>query len=201
VSDGTLPPAASAARPSRLPGGPLPLTMRQSAVAAIVVLLVGLGAALGTPIAAALEARRVAPPGSITAGRAVVLPAAGWTLQGRQADAVLLTRGGAQMVVRWEPGTPPDPQTAVSRLADSTAQAVPGARGFGGARRFTTPSGNTGYLEPFAAPGTTGAIAVVQGSNGQAVVQAVAPSTTFGAVSDDVLSMITGIRIQSGSSS
>src|SRR4051812_14855076 len=118
--------------------------MRQSAVAAIVVLLVGLGAALGTPIAAALEARRVAPPGSITAGRAVVLPAAGWTLQGRQADAVLLTRGGAQMVVRWEPGTPPDPQTAVSRLADSTAQAVPRARGVGRGPGVPQPGGQHG---------------------------------------------------------
>jgi hypothetical protein len=175
--------------------------MRQSAVAAIVVLVVGLGAALGTPIAAALEARRVTPPGSITAGQAVVLPAAGWTVEDRQTNAVLLTRGGAQMVVRWEPGTPPDPQTAVSRLADATEQAVPGARGFGGVRRFTTPSSDAGYLEPFAAPGTTGAIAVVQAPNGQAVVQAAAPSTTFGSVSDDVLSMITGIRIQRGGSS
>jgi hypothetical protein len=175
--------------------------MRQSAVAAIAVLVIGLGAALGTPIGAALEARRVKPPGSITAGQAVVLPAAGWALQGRQTHAVLLTRGGAQLVVRWEPGTPPDPQTAVSRLADSTEQALPDARGVGAVRHFTTPSGDPGYLEPFAAPGTTGAIAVVQASNGQAVVQAVAPSTTFGSVSDDLLSMISGIRIQRGSSS
>ena len=175
--------------------------MRQSAVAAIAILIVGLGAALGAPIAAALEAGRVAPPGSITVGRAVVLPAAGWTLQAQQTNAVLLTRGGAQMVVRWEPGTPPDPQTAISRLAEQTAQAVDGARGFGGVRRFTTPSGDAGYLQAFAAPGTTGAIAVVQGANGQAVVQAIAPSTTFGSVSDDLLSMITEIRIQRGGSS
>jgi hypothetical protein len=175
--------------------------MRQSAVAAIVVLVIGLGAALGTPIGAALEARRVTPPGSITAGQVVILPAAGWTVEDRQTNAVLLTRGGAQMLVRWEPGTPPDPQTAVSRLADATEQAVPGARGFGGVREFTTPSGDAGYLEPFAAPGTTGAIAVVQAPNGQAVVQAIAPSTTFGSVSDDILSMITDIRIQRRSSS
>jgi hypothetical protein len=201
VSDATLPPAAAPARPSRLPGGPLPLTMRQSAVAAIVVLVVGLGAALGTPIGAALEARRVTPPGSIRAGQAVILPAAGWTLQTRQTNAVLLTRGGAELVVRWEPGTPPDPQTAMNGLAAATEQAVPGARGFGGVRRFTTPSNDPGYLEPFAAPGTTGEIAVVQASNGQAVVQAVAPSTTFGSVSDDLRSMITGIRVQRGTSS
>jgi hypothetical protein len=175
--------------------------MRQSAVAAIVVLVVGLGAALGAPLGAALEARRVTPPGSVTAGQAVVLPAAGWTLQARRADAVLLTHGGAQMLVRWEPGTPPDPRTAVSALEDATEQVVPGARGFGGVRQFTAPSGDAGYLEPFAAPGTTGAIAVVRAPNGQAVVQAVAPSTTFGSVSDDLLSMITGIRIQRGSSS
>jgi hypothetical protein len=175
--------------------------MRQSAVAAIVVLVVGLGAALGTPIGAALEARRVTPPGSITAGQAVVLPAPGWTLEARQTNAVLLTRGGAQLVVRWEPGTPPAPEAAVSAVADGTEQAVPGARDFGGIRRFTTPSSDAGYLQPFAAPGSTGAIAVVQAPNGQAVVQAVAPSTTFGSVSDDVLSMITGIRIRRGSSS
>jgi hypothetical protein len=201
VSDATFTPAAAPARPARLPGGPLPLTMRQSALAAIAVLVIGLGAALGTPIGAALEARRVTPPGSITAGQAVVLPAAGWALQARQTNSVLLTRGGAQMVVRWEPGTPPDPQTAVSRLADSTEEAVPDARGVGRVRQFTTPSGDAGYLEPIAAPGTTGAIAVVQASDGQAVVQAVAPSTTFGSVSDDLLSMISGIRIQRRSSS
>lgn len=170
-------------------------------VAAIVVLVIGLGAAFGTPIAAALGARRVTPPGSITAGQAVILPASGWTLQARQTNAVLLTRAGAELVVRWEPGTPPDPQTAVNGLAAATEQAVPGARGFGGARQFTTPSSDPGYLEPFAAPGTTGAIAVVQASTGQAVVQAIAPSTTFGSASDDLLSMITGIRIRRGSSS
>jgi hypothetical protein len=32
-------------------------------------------------------------------------------------------------------------------------------------------------------------------------VQAIAPSTTFGSVSDDLLSMITNIRIQRGGSS
>jgi hypothetical protein len=114
---------------------------------------------------------------------------------------VLLTRNGAQMVVRWEPGTPPDPQTSLSRLAASTQQVVPDARGFGGARRFSTPTSDPGYLEPFAAPGTTGAIAVIQASTGEAVVQAIAPSTNFGSVSDDLLSMITGIRIQRRSTS
>src|SRR4051812_698454 len=175
--------------------------MRQSAVAAVVVLVLGLGAALGTPIAAALEARRVTPPGGVTAGQAVVLPAAGWQVQAQQTDAVLLTRSGAQMLVRWEPGTPPDPQTSLSRLADSTQQLVPDARSFGGVKRFSTPSSDAGYLEPFAAAGTTGAIAVVQAPNGEAVVQAIAPSTNFGSVSDDLLAMITGIRIQRRSSS
>jgi hypothetical protein len=175
--------------------------MRQSAVAAILVLLVGLGAALGTPIAAALEARRVTPPGAIPVGQAVLLPAAGWVVQGQQADAVLLTRSGAQLVVRWEPGAPPDPQTGLRELADSTQQAVPDARGFGGVRTFTTPSGDAGYLEPFAAPGTTGAIALVQSPDGEAVVQAVAPSTTFSSVSDDLVSMITGLRVKRRSGS
>jgi hypothetical protein len=203
VHDATIPPAAAAApvRPSRLPGGPLPLTMRQGAVAAIVALVIGLGAALGTPIAAALEARRVTPPGSVTVGSAVVLPAAGWAVQAQQGGSVLLTRGGAQMVVRWEPGTPPDPQTSLSRLASATQQVVPDARGFGGVRQFSTPSSDMGYLEPFAAAGTTGAIAVVQSAGGQAVVQAIAPSTTFASVADDILAMVTGIRIQRGSGS
>jgi hypothetical protein len=40
--------------------------MRQSALTAVVVFVVDLGAALLTPIAAALEARRVTPPGSET---------------------------------------------------------------------------------------------------------------------------------------
>jgi hypothetical protein len=200
VSDATLPSAAPA-RPSRLPGGPLPLTKRQGLIAAIIVLVVGLGAAFGTPIAAALGARRVTPPGSITVGQAVILPAAGWTLEARETNAVLLTRAGAELVVTWEPGTPPDPQTAVNRLAAATEQAIPGTRGFGSVRQFKSPSGDPGYLEPFAASGTTGAIAVVQAPVGEADAQAVAPSTTFGSVSDDVLTMITGIRIRRGSSS
>ena len=177
------------------------MTMRQSAIAAIVVLVIGLGAALGTPIAAALEARRVTPPGGVTAGQAVVLPAAGWQVQERQTNAVLLTRSGAEMIVRWEPGTPPDPQTGLSRLATATQQVVPDARSVGGTRQFSTPSGDHGYLEPFAAAGTTGAIAIVQAPAGEALVQAVAPSTTFGSVADDISSMITGIRIQRGSGS
>jgi hypothetical protein len=198
VHDATIPPAAGAVRPSRLPGGPLPLTMRQSAIAAIVALVIGLGAALGAPVAAALEARRVAPPGSVSVGPVVVVPAAGWVVQAQQGNSVLLTRGGAQMVVRWEPGTPPDPRTSLSRLASATQQVVPDARGFGGVRRFSTPSGDPGYLEPFAAAGSTGAIAVVTSSQGEALVQALAPSTTFSEVADDLISMITNLRIRRG---
>jgi hypothetical protein len=205
VTEAPSPTAALPSRPPRLPGGPLPLTMRQSAVAAVLVLLVGLGAALLTPIAAAGEARRVTPPGSVTAGPVVVLPAPGWTVQAQQTNAVLLTRAGAQMVVRWQPGTPPSPQTGLAALAAATRQAVPDARSFGGVRPFTTPSGDAGYLEPFAGPGTTGAIALVipaaPTAGGAALVQALAPSTTFSQVSDDVLSMITGLRIRRGSSS
>jgi hypothetical protein len=33
------------------------------------------------------------------------------------------------------------------------------------------------------------------------VVQAIAPSTTFASVADDILAMVTGIRIQRGSGS
>jgi hypothetical protein len=198
VTEAPSPAVAAPSHPARLAGGPLPLTMRQSAVAALVVLVVGLGAALLTPIAAAVEARRVTPPGGVTAGQAVVLPAAGWTVQARQADAVLLTRGGAQLVVRWQRGRPPAPQAGLAALASSTQQAVPGARSFGGVRQFVTPTGDPGYLEPFAAPGSTGAIALVQAPDGEALVQALAPSTTFSQVSGDLISMITGLRVRRG---
>lgn len=201
VTEAPSPAAALPSRPVRLPGGPLPLTMRQSAVAAVVILLVGLGGALLTPIAAAVEARRVTPPGSVTAGQVVVLPAPGWSVQARQANAVLLTRGGAQFVVRWRPGTPPSPQAGLSELASATREAVPDARSFGGVRRFTTPTGDPGYIEPFAAPGSAGAIGLVTATNGAALVQALAPSTTFSQVSDELLSMITGLRVRRGSGS
>jgi hypothetical protein len=184
--------------PARVPGGPLPLTMRQSAVAAIVVLALGLGAALLTPVAAAVEARRVTPPGAVVAGQAAVLPAEGWTVESQDAGAVLLSRAGARMLVRWQPGTPPDPSTGLSSLAKSTQNDVPDASQFGGVRQFTTPSGDPGYLAPFAAPGSTGAIALVRSADGEVTVQALAPSTTFSAVSDDLLSMITSIRIRRG---
>ncbi len=201
MQDATTPAAAAPTPIPRLPGGPLPLTLRQSAVAALVILVVGLGAALLTPVAAALEARRVAPPGSVTAGQAVVLPADGWVVQAQDTDAVLLTRGGARLIVQWQPGTPPEPQTALATLGAATEGEVSGARGFGGVRQFTAPSRDPGYLEAFAAPGTTGAIAVVQASFGQAAVQAIAPSTTFSQVSDDILTMITGLRILRGAAS
>jgi predicted component of type VI protein secretion system len=175
--------------------------MRQGAVAAVVILIVGLGAAVFTPIAAAVEARRVTPPGGVVAGEAVIVPAPGWTVQTQQTNAVLLTRAGAQMLVQWEAGTPPPPQQALAVLASATEQAVPDTRALGGVRPFTTPSGDPGYLQPFAAPGTTGAIAVVQSTTGQALVQAVAPSTTFSEVADDLISMITGLRIRRGGGS
>ena len=178
------------------PGGPLPLTVRQSAVAAILALVVGLGAALLTPIAAAFQASRVVPPGAVVVGQASVLPAPGWTVEQRAADAVLLTRSGAQVVVHWAPGAPPaDPAESLGALAAATQRLVPEARSFGSPRRFTSPSGEPGYLAPFAAPGSTGAIAIVVGRQGQAHVQALAPSTTFASLADDVLGMITGIRI------
>jgi hypothetical protein len=175
--------------------------MRQAAVAAVIILVVGLGAALLTPIAAAVEARHVTPPGSVTAGPVVVLPAPGWTVQAQQANAVLLSRGGAQMIVRWQPGTPPSPQAGLAALEAATRQAVPDARAFGGARQFSSPSGDPGYLEPFAAPGSTGAIGLVVSTTpaGVALAQALAPSTTFSQVSDDVITMITGLRVRRGS--
>src|SRR3954464_7425099 len=192
-------------QPESSPGGPLPLTMRQGAIAAVLVLVVGLGAALLTPLAAAVEAGRVKPPGSLAVGRAVVLPAAGWTVESQQSDAVLLSRAGARMVVRWQGrgrGRPPaDPSAGLSQLAASTRQDVPDASSFGGVRQFTSESGDPGYLAPFAAPGSTGAIALVIGGGGQATVQALAPSTTFSQVSDELLSMITSIRILRGGGS
>ena len=100
MTEATFPMAASPPRSTRLPGGPLPLTIRQGLVAAVVILIVGLGAALFTPIAAAVEARRVTPPGGVVAGEAVVVPAPGWTVQTEQTNAVLLARAGAPMLVR-----------------------------------------------------------------------------------------------------
>jgi len=188
-------------QPESSPGGPLPLTMRQGAIAAVLVLVVGLGAALLTPLAAAVEAGRVKPPGSLAVGRAVVLPAAGWTVESQQSDAVLLSRAGARMVVRWQGSAPADPSAGLSQLAASTRQDVPDASSFGGVRQFTSESGDPGYLAPFAAPGSTGAIALVIGGGGQATVQALAPSTTFSQVSDELLSMITSIRILRGGGS
>ena len=90
-----------APRPARLPGGPVPLTLRQSAIAAVLVLAVGLGIALLTPVAAAVSARRVTPPGAIRIGQAAVVPAAGWAVEDRDTTGVLLTRAGARMVVHW----------------------------------------------------------------------------------------------------
>jgi hypothetical protein len=194
------PPGTS--RPARLPGGPIPLTLRQSAVAAILVLVVGLGIALLTPVAAAVSAQRVTPPGSIRIGQAAVVPAAGWTVEDQDANGVLLTRAGARMVVRWVAGPPQgDPQQDISALAATTRQAVPTAQSFGGLRPFTTPSGDQGYLAPFAAPGSTGAIALVRSPQGEATVQVLAPATTFASLSDEILGMITGIRVVRGGSS
>ena len=190
--------AGAARDPAPVPGGPLPLTMRQSAVAAVVVLVLGLGAALLTPVAAAFEARRVTPPGAVVAGQASLIPAPGWAVEQQDTGAVLLSRAGARMLVRWQPGVPPDPSAGLSSLARTTRQDVPDASQFGGVRQFSTPSGDPGYLAPFAAPGSTGAIALVRSTEGEATVQALAPSTTFSAVSDDLISMITSIRIRRG---
>ncbi len=191
-----------APRPARLPGGPVPLTLRQSAIAAVLVLAVGLGIALLTPVAAAVSARRVTPPGAIRIGQAAVVPAAGWAVEDRDTTGVLLTRAGARMVVHWVAGAPrADPKQDMSALAASTEQALPTARSFGGVREFTTPSGDQGYLAPFAAPGSTGAIALVRSPQGEATVQVLAPATTFASLSDEILGMVTGIRlVRAGSS-
>jgi hypothetical protein len=185
-----------------VPGGPLPLTLRQSAIAALLVLAVGLGTALLTPVAAAVSAQRVKPPGSISVGQAAVVPASGWAIEDRDANGVLLSRAGARMVVRWVAGAPQgDPQQDLSALAAATQQAFPAARSFGDVRRFTTPSSDPGYLAPFAAPGSTGAVALVRSAQGEATVQALAPATTFASLSDEILGMITGIRVVRGGSS
>jgi hypothetical protein len=171
-------------------------------VAAVLVLAVGLGTALLTPVAAALSAQRLTPPGAITVGQAAVIPADGWVIEDRDSTAVLLTRAGARMVVRWVPGAPQaDPQQALGALAATTQEALPGARSFGGVRQFSTPSSDPGYLAPFAAPGSTGAIALVRSTEGQVTVQALASATTFGSLSDEIVGMITGIRIRRGGSS
>jgi len=58
-----------------------------------------------------------------------------------------------------------------------------------------------GYLAPFAAPGSTGAIALVRSTQGEATVQVLAPATTFASLSDEILGMVTGIRlVRAGSS-
>jgi hypothetical protein len=189
-------------RPARLPGGPIPLTLRQSAIAAVLVLAVGLGTALLTPVAAAVSAQRVTPPGAVVVGQAAVLPAAGWAIEDRDSTGVLLSRAGARMVVRWVPGPPQgDPQQDLSALAATTQQALPQARSIGSVRGFTSPSNDPGYLAPFAGPGSTGAIAVVRSGQGEARVQALAPSTTFASLADEIVGMITGIRIVRGGSS
>ena len=183
-----------------LPGGPLPLTMRQSAVAAIVLLVVGLGAALETRsrprsrhgASTHPAASRPARPSSCPPGLGGAGP--------RDERRAAVARGGAaagQLAAR----RPADPQTALSQVAAATQQVVPDARGFGRVGQFSTPSGDSGYVEPFAAAGTTGAIAVVKSEAGEAVVKATAPSTTFASVSDDLQSMIASIRIQRGRSS
>jgi hypothetical protein len=190
------------ARPARLTGGPLPLTLRQSAIAALLVLAVGLGTALLTPVAAAVSARRVTPPGAVVVGHAAVVPASGWAVEDRDATGVLLSRAGARLVVRWVAGAPQaDPQQDLSSLAAATQQALPTARSFGEVRRFTTPSSDQGYLAPFAAPGSTGAVALVRSAQGEATVQALAPATTFASLSEEILGMITGIRVVRGGSS
>src|SRR4051812_6949160 len=81
-------------RAARVPGGPVPLTLRQSAVAAILVPAGGLGTALLAPVAPAVSAQRLPPPGSVTAGQAAVIPADGWAIEDRDSTAVLLTRAG-----------------------------------------------------------------------------------------------------------
>jgi hypothetical protein len=195
-------PSGAQRRSGRIPGGPLTLTLRQSAVAAVLVLAVGLGTALLTPVAAAVSAQRVTPPGAVTVGPASVLPADGWTVEDRDSTAVLLTRAGARMVVRWVPGTPQaDPEQSLTALAEETKQALPDARSFGGVREFATPSGDPGFLAPFAAPGSTGAIALVRSSEGQVTVQALASATTFASLSDEIVGMITDIRVLRGGSS
>jgi hypothetical protein len=195
-------PPGAPRRAARVPGGPVPLTLRQSAVAAVLVLLVGLGTALLTPVAAAVSAQRITPPDSVVVGRAAVVLADGWQVEDRNSTAVLLTRAGARMVVRWVPDAPQaDPEQAITALASETQQALPGARSFGGVREFTTPSSDPGYLAPFAAPGSTGAIALVQSPEGQVTVQALASATTFASLSDEIVEMITDIRVRRGESS
>ncbi|HYY09743.1 MAG TPA: hypothetical protein VE781_02330 [Kineosporiaceae bacterium] len=168
-------------------------------MAAVLVLLVGLGTALLTPVAAAVSAQRVTPPGSIALGQASVIPADGWVVEDRDSTAVLLTRAGARMVVRWVPGAPQaDPEQALGALAADTQRSLPDARSFGQPRQFGTPTGDPGYLAPFAAPGSTGAIALVRSPQGQVTVQALATTTTFASLSDEMLGMITSIRIRRG---
>ena len=124
------------------------------------------------------------------------MPAAGWAVEDRDTTGVLLTRAGARMVVRWVAGAPrADPQQDMSALAAAPSRPSRRARSFGGVREFTTPSGDQGYLAPFAAPGSTGAIALVRSTQGEATVQVLAPSTTFASLSDELLGMITGIRL------
>ena len=120
---------------------------------------------------------------------------------------------GTTLVVRTGQGQRGAQVTEVVSVDTSTAQPEPprapraggfssgGARSFGGVREFATPSNDPGYLAPFAAPGSTGAIALVRSPQGQVSVQALASATTFASLSDEILGMITGIRVRRGGSS
>jgi hypothetical protein len=189
---------AEPARPG-VPGGPLPLTMRGAGLAAALVLVVGLGVSLLLPVAAAIEARRVVPPGAVVVGRASFLPADGWvvTSGGTGQDEVVVSRAGTQMLVRYQ-GSAADPVATLRRLLGTAASQDPDLRTVGGARTFTTPSQDAGVLQPFASAGSTGAVAVVGGEESAVLVEAVGPATSFAPLFGQVGEMVTGIRLQEG---
>ncbi len=203
------PSSVALARPGPpAPGGPIPLTLRQAGIAAALVLAVALATSLLLPVAAAVQARRVVPPGAVVVGGASFLPADGWGVVESGPDAVVLARAGSKMLVRYDEDGDGggDPLVSLRALADRTAAAAPQVRPVGGVRTFRTVTEDVGYLQAFASPGTTGALAVVArapaegaaagtAAGPQVLVEAVGPATSFAPLSGQVSEMVAGMRL------
>jgi hypothetical protein len=187
-------------------GGPLPLTLRQAGIAAALILVVALGASLLLPVAAAVEARRIVPPGAVVVGRASFLPADGWVVVESAQDAAVVARAGTRMLVRYQPASSSGSRTTseaaqaarsqLRTLTDTARQGSPEVAAIGGVRAFQTTTEDPGFLQALASPGTTGALAVVGGRTADVVVQAAGPATSFAPLSGQVAEMVTGLRLQ-----
>jgi len=184
-----------------VPGGPIPLTTRQAGIAAAAVLAVALAVSLLLPGAAALQARSTVPPGAVVVGRVSFLPADGWVVVRSAPDAVLIARAGTQLLVSYQPSAAElDPVTTLRTLERQLAQEEGQTRAVGGVRTFQTVTGERGYLQAYASPGTTGALGVVpvQEPDAAVLIRAAGPATSFSPLSGEVAEMITGLRLRAG---